>query len=92
MKIIKMNRRWKQFKEHQHQVAIRFNSWTEKAKLIEDKLRELTTTGGWTKSAEWYSYFGKSPDAYRPRPYYITMRDESLMSAVLLSVDVTEVK
>ena len=92
MKIVKLNRRWNQYKEHRHTVAFRFDSWTETAKRIEDKLRQLTNTGGWTKSAEWYSYFGKAPPGYRPRPYFITMRDESLMSAVLISVDIEEVK
>jgi hypothetical protein len=92
MKIVKLNRRWKQYKEHHHTVAFRFDGWSKTAKRIEDKLRQLTNTGGWTESAEWYSYFGKAPDTYRPRPYYITMRDESLMSAILLSVDAIDVK
>ena len=84
MKVIKLNRRFSMYKSHGHQAALRFNSWTEQARSAEAALRQLTQTGGWSKDSEWYSYYGKANDRFQSRPYFITVRDPALLSAVLI--------
>lgn len=84
MKIIKLNRRFTQFKEHGHTVGFRFDSWNNDARNVEQILQSLSPAGGWIRTADWYSYFGKARYSISPRPYFITLRDEKLVSLVLL--------
>ena len=86
MKVIKLNRRFTMYKSHGHQAAMRFDSWTEQARSAENALRQLTQTGGWSKDSEWYSYYGKANDRFQSRPYFITVRNEQILSLVLLSL------
>ena len=93
MKVVKLNRRYKQFKENGHTVAIRFESHTVKAIAYERACREKLKGYGYTRSDPWYSYFGsKSSDellVYQPRTYWITFRNEADLTLVLLSPDLT---
>lgn len=85
MKILKLNRRWRQFKEHGHTMAFRFNNgFTKEAGQIEAALRAVTARGGWERQGEWYGYYSKSSTRDGARPYFITLRDENLVTMVLL--------
>jgi hypothetical protein len=89
MKIVKLNRRFRQFKEHRHQVALRFEGWNEKATAVEKVCREKLKSGGWLREHNWYSYYGhaSSSTGYREsRPYWITFRNEADLTLVLLSL------
>lgn len=86
MKVVKLDRRWRQYRENNHTMGIRFDHWTKEASNIESVLKTLTGTHGWDKNSPWYSYYGKAPNKSTSRPYYITLRDESLVSVVLLTV------
>lgn len=86
MKVIKLDNRYKQYKDHRHQVGFRFEAWNDQAHQIEKILRGMYRTGGWDRSNDWYSYFGTAPSRTGTRPFFITMRDESVSSMVLLLV------
>jgi hypothetical protein len=88
MKIVKLNRRFKQFKEAGHTVALRFDHWTPEAHHAETICRSIWAHGGYNIYAEWYSYFGsatKSSNGFRP--FWITFKHESDMTMVLLGMN-----
>jgi len=89
MKIVKLNRRFRQFKEHGHVVALRFEGWSKKATEVEKVCREKLNGGGWSRDQDWYSYYGDRNSRYDrdvTRPYWITFRNETDLTLVLLSV------
>lgn len=90
MKIVKLNRRWRQYKEHHHVAAVRFNSWSDEAHKFEQAMKELTRTSGWSRDGQWYGYFGKPSNRTQSKPYFITVRDESLITMALLKVNKSE--
>lgn len=83
MKVLKLNRRWRQFKENGHTMCFRFDGWDKDATAVEKALRDLTDEGGWVRNGQWYSYFG-SMNSQGRKPYFITVQDENLVSMVLL--------
>jgi len=87
MKIIKLNRRYKQFKEHGHVAGIRFPTWNDRAQAVERVFREITKSSGWARNGSWYGYFGKVGRRTAARPYFITVCDESLLTMALLKVN-----
>jgi hypothetical protein len=90
MKIVKLNRRYKQFKEHGHTVALRFDGWDPKASAIEKICKERLTGYGWLPDHDWYHYFGARNSHTDKRPYWITFRNEMDLTLVLLSADLTK--
>lgn len=90
MKIVKLNRRFKQFKENGHTVALRFNGWSIKASEVERVCSHRLGGGSWNRQGQWCSYFGERNGRNDVRPYWITFRNESDLTLVLLSVDLTQ--
>jgi len=91
MKVVKLNRRFRQFKEHGHVVAMRFDQHCIEAMAYERACREKLKGHGYTRSDPWFSYFGKKhvKGYTSPRPYWITFRNEVDLTLVLLSADLT---
>ena len=95
MKIVKLNGRYKQYRENRHTVALRFESYTKEVSMVERICRErLPGLGnGWLRHGGWYSYYGDRPRSrwgvQNPRPYWITFRNEKDLTLVLLSADLT---
>ena len=93
MKIVKLNRRFRQFKEHGHVVALRFEGWNKKATAVEKVCREKLNGGGWSRDQDWYSYYGDRNSRYdrdAARPYWITFRNQAELTLVLLCTDLTK--
>jgi hypothetical protein len=90
MKIVKLNRRFRQFREHGHVVALRFEGHNKKSSEIEKVCRERLKGGGWSRDQDWYSYYGDRNSRYDARPYWLTFRRESDLSLVLLCTDLTK--
>jgi hypothetical protein len=91
MKIVKLNRRHKQFKENGHKIALRFESYDPKKVSAYEKVCRSRLGGhGYNREADWSGYFGYAPNSNAPRPYWITFRNEADLTLVLLSVDLTE--
>jgi hypothetical protein len=91
MKVVKLNRRFKQYKEHGHVVALRFSSYQPATIAAYEKICRARLRGhGYNREADWYGYFGYAPNSTRPRPYWITFRNEADLTMVLLSTDLTK--
>jgi len=90
MKVIKLNRRYKLYKEHGYEAGLRFDTRGNKARLIERSCRERLVHSYYQADSDWYEYFGNSPDGIKPRPYFIMFRRESDLSFVLLCADLTK--
>lgn len=90
MKIVKLNRRHKQFKDHGHTIALRFESYApRKVSAYEKVCRERLTGHGYVRDAAWWSGFGHAINSNSYRPYWITFRNEADLTLVLLSADLT---
>jgi hypothetical protein len=89
MKVVKLNRRFRQFNEHGHTVGLKFPSYTESVpyeKATRDKLGD----DGWLSHKLWHSYFGdRRRGGYRP--YWITFRNAADATLVVLSTDLTKI-
>ena len=91
MKIVKLDRRFRQFNEHGHTVALKFpRGHTPEAVAIEKVCRNRLKDSGWNRSHNWYSYYGDRPRRDAPRPFWITFRNEADATLVLLSADLTK--
>ena len=91
MKVVKLNRRFRMFKEHGHTVALRFCAWNDQARSYEKVCRKkLGRDGGWPINSQWYTYFGDRNGRNTSRPYWITFRNESDLTLVLLSANLTK--
>lgn len=86
MKIVKLNRRFRQYKEYGHTVALRFaGGHTPQASAIEKACRARLTGHGWMRDHDWYSYYGERSGRRDVRPYWITFRNEADLTMVMLS-------
>jgi hypothetical protein len=93
MKIVKLNRRFRQFRDYGHVVALRFEGHNKKSTAVEKVCRDRLQGGGWFRDHDWYSYYGDRNSRYdrdAVRPYWITFRNEADLTLVLLSVDLTK--
>jgi len=91
MKIVKLNRRYKQFRENGHTMALRFESYdSKKVPAYENACRERLGGTGWNRQANWWSGFGSPNRGNTHRPFWITFRNESELTLVLLSTDLTK--
>jgi hypothetical protein len=88
MKIVKLNRRFRQFREHGHTIALRFTDWAEA--MPYEKITQTRLDVGGGRHESWYSYFGNRSNLYVLRPYWITFRNEADLTLVLLSADLTK--
>ena len=86
MKIIKLNRRYKAFKEEGHTVGLRFDSWCNEAGPYEKYLTKLYGSQYAYNNIQWRCGFGSRSGRNNPRPYFITLRDEKVLTAMLLAV------
>ena len=88
MKVVKLTRKFRQFKEHGHTVGLRFSSYTESVPY-ETATKNRLGDGNWQPHDLWYSYFGnRRQQGYRP--YWITFRNESDATLVVLSTSLTK--
>jgi len=97
MKLIKLDRRYRAFKEYGHTYAFRFASWSREAGCVEDIMSKIlgsqyTMTSGDVVVCfrDWRATFGTRPHVNQPRPYFISFRDESIASVVLLKMEMND--
>ena len=85
MKVTKLNRRYKVFKEHSHEVAVKFGSYNSKASALERVCRNrLGDNVMWNKNGTWYGWFGKKRSDMHHTPYFISFRKESDLTFALM--------
>jgi len=91
MKVVKLNRRFRQFKENGHTVAMRFESYQPATIAAYENICRARLQGhGYSREADWCGYFGHVQNSSRPRPYWITFRNAADLTLVLLSTDLTK--
>jgi len=83
MKVVKLNRRFKMFKEHGHTVALRFNGWSKQIAAYESACR--SRLGSEYKNFSWSSHYGSRNSRTDVRPYWITFRNEADLTMIMLS-------
>jgi hypothetical protein len=89
MKVIKLNRRFKKFSEgFTH--AMRWDSWSyNKIGHYENFLSDAYGYHHYRPTASsWYAGFGARSQATGYKPYYIYVRNESMITAAMLGVQI----
>lgn len=86
VKVVKLNGRYKLYKEHRFTHAIRFSSWSSQAGKVEQFLRErYGSEYSWNqKPYMWRTHWGTSK-TNGPRPYFIGVRDEEMIFVAQLA-------
>lgn len=90
MKVVKLNRRFTMHKAHGHEVALRFNTWDDRAREVE---RVIQATFGsqytWstTTYGTWRGYFGKANSRTSSRPYWISFRNHSDLTLIMMKLN-----
>ena len=99
MKIVKLNRRHNAYKKWGFPVGIRFDSWNESARAADVYLSKTYNTVSYQRPdcvwsqvrVQWYANWGNksknSNGEHQSRPYWIFLRNEADVSAVLLTID-----
>jgi hypothetical protein len=88
MKVVKLNRRFRQYKKHGHVIAVRCDSWLREGVPLEKICDTKLGAQGYVPDNDWHAYFGKA-NGYGRRPFWITFRRESDLTLVLLSAQLT---
>jgi len=91
MKLVKVRTQWK-LHSARMPVALRFDSWGDESRIVETWLKEHHGNESWSYSdctSQWKSHWGTSRTTGGPRPYFIGLRDESMVSVILLTLNVT---
>ncbi len=79
IKIVKLNRRYKLYKENACTHAIRFDGWNSEAGKLESFFRErYGSEYAYNTYGAWKSHWGKST-GHGPRPYYVGVKDEQMI-------------
>ena len=87
MKIVRITRKWKQW-QHGHTVAMRFETYSD-ARDYERAANKMFpgSSGGWRSDGDYFSWFGARSGRNSSRPYFISFRDESAVTMILLAKD-----
>jgi hypothetical protein len=90
MKVVKLNRRFPMYKDHGHEVALRFSSYTQEVRAVEHTASSLfgSQYAHWDSYPHWRAYFGKGKRGRTcMRPYWITFRDPAHLTMLMLKLD-----
>ena len=90
MKVVKLNRRYKAFKNYGHTYAFRFDVWSRESGLVEDIMSTMLGSQYTGNFHNWRATFSERPQSNMPRPYFISFRDESIISLVLLKMEMND--
>lgn len=88
MKLVKLNRRYKAFKEYGHNWAFRFNGYDPGVIMKVERIFHNMHGSQYTYRGptQWRACFG-SPSKYGPRPYWVSFKNESDATVVLLALE-----
>lgn len=88
MKIVKLDKRFRAKRLQGHTTGIIYNRWCKEAMMVESYLRGIYPgTGGYPSTrqrADWWAYFEHKSGKANDKKYYITFRDENLVSLMIL--------
>jgi hypothetical protein len=86
MKVVKLNRTHKMFKERGHTYGFRFDGYEKDIINIEKICQELYGTYWYEVNGPWSSHFGHAIRG-GPKPYWVTVRDEHYVTLILLRLN-----
>lgn len=77
------------FRQHGHQVALRFKSWNRTAAQVEMTVTKMYGSQymAMPNYPVWRSYIGQSSGHTPTRPFWITFRDPAHLTMILLKLD-----
>jgi hypothetical protein len=84
MKVIKLNRRFKVYKEQGHEVAVKFIGYGKAVELEKVCRARLGENYMWNPEGTWYGWFRKKRSNMHNTPYFISFRKESDLTFVLM--------
>jgi len=90
MKVVRLNRRFKKFRDYGHTVGLRFGEGYSEAVPYETATMAQFGGNRYDSKATWTSYFGARNGRNTIRPYWITFCNEADATLVLLSVQLTK--
>ena len=77
-KVIKLNNRFKLYKEYKMEHAIRFSYWNPTINKVESFMRlHFGSEYSWSQT-QWKTHWGKSVGD-NPRPFFIGVRDKEII-------------
>ena len=84
-KVIKLDKRYKNYHIYGHTIGLKFiNGYPKKARDIENFLYK-SYGDRYVRYPKWDSYIGtKYSYDHRCRPYYVTLKDESMLMMLIL--------
>jgi hypothetical protein len=93
MKTIRLNRRYKLYKEHGYQVGLKFTDYYTKAgqakvQAVETACRKMFSNSGWFPGTSDWTGYRQPARVDRPATYFIMFRRESDMTMALLKAQV----
>ena len=89
MKVVRLDRRFRQYKQHGHVIAVRCDSWLGEGTSFEQVCKAQLGGQGYMPANDWHAYFGKN-NGRANRPFWISFRREADLTLVLLSAQLTK--
>jgi hypothetical protein len=88
MELVKLNRRYKAFKENGHHWAFRWDSYDAKTcRQVEHIFQDMYGSQYNYSTTNWKANFGHAPNSNSSRPYWVSFTNEHDATAVLLRMD-----
>lgn len=84
VKVIKLDYRYRAYTQYAHTVGLRFPYFSDQVHKYTDVLLKTYPYTGFNYKINWAAYYGKKHRGISP--YYITLRDEKMLSILLLTV------
>ena len=86
MKLIKLNHRYKAFKEHRHKWAFWFKMYSKESAKVE---RAFSNAYGskYERNAQWHAAFASRSKATGIKPFYVSFADEQMATMILLQLE-----
>jgi hypothetical protein len=89
MKVVKLNRRFRNRRDYGHEIALRFDTWDNQAARYEQAAHDLLGNqfSGYPSYPYWRGHFGVASGHTPQKPYWISFRDPAHLTMVMLRVD-----
>lgn len=87
MKVVKLNSRFRAYREHRHTVALRFLTWDDQASAAERAAIDLYGSQYSADFRIWRGRFGVASGHTPRKPYWISFCDPAHLTMVLLRAE-----
>jgi len=97
MKIVKLNRRFSINKNHGFEIGLKFDHWHDQARAVEIFCKKRFGKEAWglnyprlasnADRGDWSIKFGRKVDANKLTPFWIFLRNENMLTMLLLGME-----